>query len=63
MKNTKKRDLAIIFLFLDTGLRISELQALNINDVVIYDDFMHDESNECFVLTLRKGKKRSGNTF
>ena len=58
----KKRDLAIIFLFLDTGLRISELQALNINDVVIYDDFMQDESNECFVLTLRKGKKRSGKT-
>ncbi len=58
----KKRDLAIIFLFLDTGLRISELQALNINDVVIYDDLIKDDSNECFVLTLRKGKKRSGKT-
>ena len=58
----KKRDLAIIFLFLDTGLRISELQALNVNDVVIYDDLIKDDSNECFVLTLRKGKKRSGKT-
>lgn len=55
-----KRDLAIIFLFLDTGLRISELQALNIKDVVIYDDLQNEESNECYVLTLRKGKKKSG---
>ena len=58
----KKRDLAIVFLFLDTGLRISELQALNIKDVVIYDDLIVNESNECFVLTLRKGKKKSGKT-
>lgn len=58
----KKRDLAIIFLFLDTGLRISELQALNVNDVTIYDELVKDDSNKCFVLTLRKGKKRSGKT-
>lgn len=57
----KKRDLAIVFLFLDTGLRISELQALNIKDVVMYEDVMHPENNECFVVTLRKGRKAQNN--
>ena len=56
----KKRDLAIIFLFLDTGLRISELQALDVNDVVIYEDPFDEEKNECYVLALRKGKKKAG---
>jgi len=56
----KKRDLAIIFLFLDTGLRISELQALNVNDVVIYEDMLDTNKNECYVTALRKGKKKSG---
>ncbi|SFC47551.1 tyrosine-type recombinase/integrase [Butyrivibrio sp. YAB3001] len=58
----KKRDLAIVFLFLDTGLRISELQALNVNDVIIYEDLIDPEKNECYVLALRKGKKKSGTT-
>lgn len=43
-----KRDLAIIFLFLDTGLRISELQGANINDVDLY---------ECCIHVFRKGNK------
>nr|WP_297704014.1 tyrosine-type recombinase/integrase [uncultured Butyrivibrio sp.] len=54
-----KRDLSIIFLFLDTGLRISELQALNINDVIIYEDTFDPEKNECYVMALRKGKKKA----
>ena len=58
----KKRDLAIIFLFLDTGLRISELQALNVNDVVIYEDSFDPNKNECYVIALRKGKKKSKTT-
>lgn len=44
-----KRDLAIIYLFLDTGLRISELQRLNIQDL----DF-----TEHNVKTLRKRQKK-----
>ena len=36
LKNTEKkskRDLAIVFLFLDTGLRLSELQGLDVGDI------------------------------
>ena len=55
----KKRDLAIVFLFLDTGLRISELHSLNVRDVVIFEDSMHPENNECYVVTLRKGHKKA----
>jgi len=43
-----KRDLAIVFLFLDTGLRISELQSINVKDV----DFI-----EHCVYIVRKGGK------
>jgi len=57
----KLRDLAIVFLFLDTGLRISELQALNIKDVIIFDDFSDNVNNECYVVTLRKGHKKEKN--
>ena len=58
----KKRDLAIIFLFLDTGLRISELQALNVSDVVIYEDLIDDNKSECYVLAVRKDRKNSLST-
>lgn len=36
-----KRDLAIVFLFLDTGLRISELQGLDIADVDFSEHSVH----------------------
>lgn len=55
----KKRDLAIVFLFLDTGLRISELHSLNVKDVVIFEDSMRPENSECYVVTLRKGHKKT----
>ena len=42
-----KRDIAIFFLILDTGLRVSEVQMLNIRDV-------NFEKHELF--TIRKGK-------
>lgn len=45
----RKRDLAIIFLFLDTGLRVSELSSINIQDV----DF-----KDCSVIVQRKGRNR-----
>lgn len=53
----KERDLAIIFLFLDTGLRISELQSLNIKDVVIFESAITPEQDEYYVMVLRKGRK------
>lgn len=52
-EKNKKRDLAIIFLFLDTGLRISELQALDVSDVVIYEDPFDESKSECYVTVLR----------
>lgn len=54
-----ERDLAIIFLFLDSGLRISELQSLNVFDMVIYENDMNPDENECCMVVLRKGKKSS----
>lgn len=45
-----KRDLAIVFLFLDTGLRISELQGLNIKDC--------DWTEHCVHVTRKGGKKQ-----
>lgn len=54
-----ERDLAIIFLFLDSGLRISELQSLNVNDMVIYENDLDPYENECYMVVLRKGKKAS----
>lgn len=42
------RDIAIIFLFLDTGIRISELHGINIHDI----DF-----SECSIIIRRKGNK------
>lgn len=44
----KKRDLAIIFLFLDTGMRISEIRSINIKDI----DF-----DEYCAYVVRKGGK------
>jgi len=44
----RKRDLAILTLMLDTGLRISELQGIDIKDL----DF-----NDCCVFVTRKGNK------
>lgn len=55
----KKRDLAIVFLFLDTGLRVSELHSLNMKDVIMFEDPIEPENNECYVITLRKGHKKS----
>lgn len=55
----KERDLAIIFLFLDTGLRISELQGLDIKDVVIFESILTPERNEYYVMVTRKGHKTS----
>ncbi len=45
-----KRDLAIVYLFLDTGLRISELQGLDIRDI---------DLKKCELYTIRKGKKKT----
>lgn len=45
----KKRDLAIVFLFLDTGLRVSELNSINVQDI----DF-----KDCSVVVRRKGRNR-----
>ncbi len=45
-KKYKKRDIAIFSLLLDTGLRVSELQGINIYDI----DF-----DNCFVSVVRKG--------
>ena len=42
----RSRDLALITLLLDTGIRVSELQGINISDI----DF-----NQCGVMVLRKG--------
>lgn len=46
VEETRERDLAIIFLFLDTGLRLSEVQKANIKDVSIED---------CYINVERKG--------
>ena len=48
--NTKIRDNAIITLLLGTGIRVSELVGLNVNDV--------NFANKSFIVT-RKGEKRS----
>lgn len=53
-KKQYKRDLAIIYLFLDTGLRISELQGLDIKDI----DLVNNE-----LYTIRKGKKKKKDTI
>lgn len=47
---TRERDLAIIYVFLGTGIRVSELVGLNKNDV--------DFNNQSFAVT-RKGGNRS----
>lgn len=47
--NLKKRDLAIIFLFLDTGLRVSELASINVKDFSM-DDYT--------VVVQRKGRNK-----
>lgn len=49
-ENTKERDLALLSLFLGTGIRISELVGLNVGDV--------DFGNNSFVVT-RKGANRT----
>lgn len=49
-KDYAKRDLAIVFLFLDMGLRISELHGIDLQDV----DF-----DDCSVIINRKGNKYS----
>lgn len=54
-----ERDLAIIFLFLDSGLRVSELQSLNVKDMFIYESELNPEDNECCMIVLRKGRKAS----
>ncbi|MBE5858782.1 MAG: hypothetical protein E7301_01475 [Butyrivibrio sp.] len=54
----KTRDRAIVFLFLDSGLRVSELASLNIGDVVFEENIMDSSENQNYVYTLRKGKKQ-----
>lgn len=49
LKNTKIRDLAIISLFLGTGIRISELVGLNLEDI--------DFSSYSFTITRKGGNK------
>lgn len=53
------RDLAIVFLFLDTGLRVSELQSLNVKDIITYEDRKNPDNNEYYVEVLRKGRKKN----
>ncbi len=48
-KNTKERDYAILSLFLGTGIRISELVGLDVNDI--------DFSQNAFNITRKGGKK------
>ena len=48
-EHLKKRDLAIIFLFLDTGLRVSELASINVKDFSM-DDYT--------VVVQRKGRNK-----
>ena len=48
-KNLWKRDLAVIFLFLDTGLRVSELSSINVKDLSL-DDYT--------VVVQRKGRNK-----
>ena len=54
----KTRDRAIVFLFLDSGLRVSELASLNIGDVVFEENIMDSSANQNYVYTMRKGKKQ-----
>lgn len=49
-KNTQTRDVALLTLFLGTGIRISELVGLNVNDIFL--------DNNSFVVT-RKGGNRT----
>ncbi|MBR1861667.1 MAG: tyrosine-type recombinase/integrase [Lachnospiraceae bacterium] len=49
-KHYEKRDLAMIFLFLDTGMRVSELNGIDNGDL---------DLNECSVIVTRKGGKQS----
>ena len=49
-KHYEKRDLAMIFLFLDTGMRVSEINGIDNGDV---------DLNECSVVVTRKGGKQS----
>ena len=49
-KHYEKRDLAMIFLFLDTGMRVSEVNGIDNGDV---------DLNECSVVVTRKGGKQS----
>lgn len=49
-KHYEKRDLAMIFLFLDTGMRVSEINGIDNGDV---------DLNECSVVITRKGGKQS----
>ncbi len=48
-KNTQIRDMAILTLFLGTGIRISELVGININDI--------DFDNYAFMITRKGGKQ------
>ncbi len=54
----KSRDKAIVFLFLDSGLRVSELARLSIGDVVFEENLLDESKNQNYVYTLRKGKKQ-----
>lgn len=55
----RARDLAIVFLFLDTGLKLSELQSLNISDVVIFDDLFDDNRSDCYIMINRKDSSKA----
>ncbi len=58
----KARDLAIVFLFLDTGLKVSELQGLNVSDVIIFDDLYDSDQSDCYIMINRKDNSKTNAT-
>ena len=51
----RERDLCIVSLFLDTGIKLSELSALDVQDLFIYDDPYDPENSSFYCMIMRKG--------
>ena len=49
LRNTKRRDMAILMMFLGTGIRVSELVGLDVDDL--------DFSNSSFMVTRKGGNQ------